>query len=75
MSESRVGAQQEDEMPRGDDTKTVAFKLWTQGESLKMIQDPIEALSDTQRGSVRGWILDWERCRQKLWTPHVDVKS
>lgn len=56
-------------MPRGDDTKTVAFKLWAQGESLKRIQDQIEAHSDTLRGSVRGWILDWERGRQKTWTP------
>lgn len=62
-------------MPRGDDTKKVAFKLWTQGESLKRIQDQIEARSDTLRGSVRGWILDWEREREKAWTPRLSDGS
>ncbi len=62
-------------MPRGDDTKKVAFKLWTQGESLKRIQDQIEACSDTQRGSVRGWILDWERGRQATWVPRLSDET
>jgi len=58
-------------MPRGDKTKRVAFKLWYQGKSLREIQDKIAEESGTQRGSVRGWVLDWERGNQKAWTPRV----
>jgi hypothetical protein len=56
---------------RRDKTKSVAFKLWYQGKSLREIQVKIAEESDTQAGSVRGWVLDWERGNQKSWAPRV----
>jgi hypothetical protein len=58
-------------MPRGDKTKEAAFKLWLEGKGLKHIQDQIAAGSGTEPGSVRGWVLDWERGQQKLWSPRT----
>jgi hypothetical protein len=58
-------------MPRGDDTKRAAFKLWLDGKPLKVIQAQIEAESDTKPGSVRGWVLDWERGAQRTWTARL----
>jgi hypothetical protein len=56
-------------MPRGDDTKTLAFELWFKGRTVEEIQRQIAKVSGTKVSGVRAWILDWERGRQRLWTP------
>lgn len=56
-------------MPRGDETKEIAFKLWRDGRSVQEIQREIDGVSGTRPGSVRGWILDWERGSQRAWAP------
>ena len=58
-------------MPRGDETKTVAFSLWLKGRSIKQIEATIRARSGTKPSSVAGWILDWERGRQMTWEPNI----
>jgi hypothetical protein len=58
-------------MPLGDKTKAPAFKLWKAGKALKEIQDAIRGMSKTKPGSVAGWVLDWERGAQGVWTPKI----
>jgi hypothetical protein len=58
-------------MPRGDETKEIAFKLWRDGKSVPEIQREIEKVSETKPSSVRGWILDWERGSQRSWSATV----
>jgi hypothetical protein len=56
-------------MARGDQTKKPAFELWLKGTPLKDIQDAIAETSTTERGSIRGWVKDWERGRHRKWDP------
>lgn len=56
-------------MPRGDDTKTLAFALWRKGKTVQEIQREIGNASEPKPTSVRGWIVDWERGCQRIWTP------
>ena len=56
-------------MPKGDNTKQVAFKLWKSGKSAREAQTTIAGISETQASSVSGWYLDWERGRQCEWEP------
>jgi hypothetical protein len=58
-------------MAHGDKTKEVAFQMWLAGKSLSAIQRHIENTSTTSRSSVKGWILDWERSKQKTWKPKI----
>lgn len=58
-------------MAHGDKTKKVAFKMWVAGKSLAQIQQHIEQISTTTRGSVKGWLLDWERGKQGDWNPKL----
>ena len=55
-------------MPRGDKTKEPAFRMWLQGKPLKEIQREMQK-KGTLPSSVAGWILDWERGKQRDWTP------
>lgn len=56
-------------MAHGEKTKQVASEMWLAGQSLTAIQHHIENSSTTTRGSVKGWILDWERSNQNTWSP------
>ncbi len=58
-------------MARGDKTKKPAFEMWKTGKALKEIQKVICQKTSTEPGSVRGWILDWERGRQESWVPNI----
>ena len=59
-------------MALGDKTKKPAFEMWEAGKSLKEIQEKICRATTTKPGSVKGWILDWERGKQSSWTPVID---
>jgi len=58
-------------MPRGDGTKAPAFKAWSAGKSLRDIQAEITGSSKTKASSVAGWVRDWERGRQRQWSPKI----
>jgi len=58
-------------MPKGDKTKEPAFAMWLAGRSLEEIQREICRNSGTLLSSVKGWILDWERGRQRKWLPEL----
>ena len=58
-------------MPKGDKTKELAFAMWLAGQSLEEIQREICRNSGTLLSSVKGWILDWERGRQRKWSPEL----
>jgi len=58
-------------MAHGDKTKIVAFQMWLAGQPLAQIQQSIKRMSTTKPSSVKGWINDWERGKQKMWTPKV----
>lgn len=58
-------------MARGDKTKEQAFKMWQSGKTLEEIQKAVCQNTSTKPGSVRGWILDWERGRQNSWDPDI----
>lgn len=59
-------------MAHGDKTKEIAFNMWMAGKSLSHIQLSIQKKSTTKPGSVSGWILDWERGKQNIWTPKIN---
>lgn len=59
-------------MPRGEKTKEPAFKMWQEGKSLAEIQQTICGSSRTKPSSVARWVKDWERRRQRTWTPRID---
>jgi len=59
-------------MAHGDKTKAIAFDMWTAGKSLSHIQASIEKMSTTKPGSVKGWIRDWERGKQRIWSPKIN---
>ena len=59
-------------MASGDKTQKPAFEMWEAGKSLKEIQEKICRATTTKPGSVKGWILDWERGKQSSWPPVID---
>ena len=59
-------------MAYGDKTKEIAFDMWIAGNPLSDIQAFIQKKSTTKPGSVRVWILDWERGKQNIWSPKID---
>lgn len=56
-------------MARADGNKKAAFEMWVKGKSLKEIQDEIGNRIVTKRQAVRGWVVEWERGRQRKWEP------
>lgn len=58
-------------MARGDKTKRRAFEVWVRGKSLEDIQYEAIRGSTTLPASVRGWVLDWERGKQRTWNPKI----
>jgi hypothetical protein len=56
-------------MAAKDKMKELAFQLWLSGKPLDAIQNRIKQISTTLPGSVRGWVLDWERGKQGRWEP------
>lgn len=61
-------------MALGDKTKRPAFEMWKAGKSLEEIQEEICRTTTTKRGSVKGWILDWEQGKQAFLTPSLIEK-
>ena len=59
-------------MALGDKTKKPAFEMGEAGKSLEEIQEEICRTTTTKPGSVKGWILDWERGKQASWSPVID---
>ena len=58
-------------MPLGDKTKVPAFKMWSDGKSLREIIEHIRSISRTKPTSVMGWVKDWERGKQGTWSPNI----
>lgn len=58
-------------MPKGDKTKEQAFPMWLAGKTLQEIQQTVCKPQGSEPSSVRGWIVDWERGKQKTWEPLV----
>jgi hypothetical protein len=53
-------------MPKGDETKKLAFDLWTE----KTPPDQIEkqcCAKGAESASVKQWLREWERGHQKEW--------
>ena len=57
-------------MPWGDGSKERSFQLWLQGRSVSEIVKRVSA----ERHSIRNWVLDWERGKQRKWNAHVRDK-
>ena len=56
-------------MPKGNQSKIGAFRMWLEGRT---VTEMIQALPpDTQPRSIRQWVIEWERGRQRIWTPQV----
>jgi len=61
-------------MPKGDNSKVLAFRRWLEGKSLKQIERECATLgTDPEKGSVKLWIREWERGRQRKWD--VDISN
>jgi hypothetical protein len=60
-------------MPKGDNTKEQTFRRWLEGKSLDQIEREICGKSNTQPESVKQWIREWERARQRKWD--VDISN
>ncbi|MGO9607199.1 MAG: hypothetical protein ACLQAT_28035 [Candidatus Binataceae bacterium] len=58
-------------MPTGERTKELSFRLWTERKSLAEIHAQICRDSETLKGSVKEWIVEWERGRQGKWKPEI----
>ena len=58
-------------MPFKDGSKLQSFHLWRLGKSLREIQKAVTAEPET----VKGWVLDWERGRQKEWKPEMKLSN
>jgi hypothetical protein len=58
-------------MVKGERTKELSFRLWTEGKSLAEIQAKLCSESKTSPGSVKDWIVEWERGRQRKWEPEI----
>jgi len=54
-------------MPKGDDSKQKAFQMWNEGRTLNEI---IRA-STAKPESLKDWVLQWERGKQRTWTPQI----
>jgi hypothetical protein len=58
-------------MPKGERSKELSFRLWKEGKSLTEIQARISGESKTLQESVKQWITEWERGRQRNWDPDI----
>ncbi len=58
-------------MARGDKTKELAFPMWKDGHALASIQRALCKGTTTKPGSIRGWVVDWERGKQGTCKPKV----
>ena len=58
-------------MALGDKTKEPAFEMWLAGHPLPFIQRTVRKDTTTEPSSVKGWVLDWERGKQKTWRPKI----
>ena len=57
-------------MPWGDGSKERSFQLWLKGLSVTEIVKRVSA----ERSTVRNWVRDWERGKQRKWKAHVRDK-
>ena len=48
-------------MPQGSKGKELAYPMWLGKKTLLEIQEYVCARTGDKPGSVKGWILDWER--------------
>ncbi len=58
-------------MPHKSGGKELAYPMWLAGKRLSEIQEFVWAKTGDKPGSVRGWILHWERGKQQNWTPTI----
>ena len=58
-------------MPRGSGGKKLSWPMWLAKRPLKEIQDFVCAKTGDRHPSVKGWIEDWERRKQKEWKPII----
>ena len=59
-------------MAKGDGTKRPVFDMWKDGKSVEEIEKGLKKEipeHTTKRGSLEGWIKDWERGKQGSWDP------
>jgi hypothetical protein len=55
----------------GERIKELSFRLWTERKSLGAIQAKICGGSETPPSSVKEWIVEWERGRQRKSEPEI----
>ena len=60
-------------MPRQETYEEKCFELWLKGKTIKQMWE--EVGRKIRLGSVRGWVKDWERRRQKAWDPHAQFET
>jgi len=60
-------------MPKGERTKKLSFRLWTEGKSVAETQAKICGESEIPPSSVKEWIVEWERGRQKNGSPRFQT--
>lgn len=59
-------------MPQGSKGKELAYPMWLAKKTLIEIQKYVCARTGDKPGSVKGWILDWERGEQGRWDPTIE---
>jgi len=67
---TREALRKDERMPWGDGSKERCFQLWLQGRSV----DDMAKRVPSERHSIRNWVLDWERGKQRKWRAEVRVK-
>ena len=72
ISDASVNSEGTD-MTKGERTKKLSFRLWAESKSLAEIQTMICGESETPPSSVKEWIVEWERGRQRKWEPEVST--
>jgi len=58
-----------------DRTKALTFRLWAEGKSLAEIQAILCKPGGTEPEGIKGWVTEWERGKQKIWTPKANNRK